>query len=197
MESIDWVYNQSMGRRSQRQERRAQITQAFAKVLADHGYAGATITAVADEADLSPGLLHHHFKNKQEMLDELLTILIATFRQRLVETRTDQTDPLKTYTDAALALDSRSDTVAAKCWVGLFAEALRQPALFLRVKKHLSSEIDALVRDSGGAIDEGEASAILAFVLGSLVFGAFAPRKAAGFAAPSARVLIDALVADN
>ena len=44
-----------MGRPSNRAERRAQILAAFATVLADHGYAGATITAVANEAGLTPG----------------------------------------------------------------------------------------------------------------------------------------------
>jgi len=36
-----------------------------------------------------------------------------------------------------------------------------------------------------GELSTGDASAVVAFVVGSLVFGAFAPRKAAGFAAPT------------
>jgi hypothetical protein len=34
---------------------------------------------------------------------------------------------------------------------------------------------------------------VLAFVVGSLVVGAFAPRKTAGFAAPGLRKLLEAL----
>src|SRR5262249_8644759 len=58
---IDWLHNQTMGRPSNRAKRREEIVRAFAKVLANHGYAGATIAAVAAEAEIAPGLVHHHF----------------------------------------------------------------------------------------------------------------------------------------
>jgi hypothetical protein len=41
-------------------------------------------------------------------------------------------------------------------------------------------------------VDDHAASAILAFVIGSLVLGAFAPRKVAGFAAPALEAFIAA-----
>src|SRR5262249_23661299 len=72
VQSIDWMYNQSMGRLSKREERRAQIVAAFARVLAEHGYAGATIAAVAAEAEVAPGLVHHYFAGKAELLATLL-----------------------------------------------------------------------------------------------------------------------------
>lgn len=68
-----------MGRPSNREARRAEILGAFARVLADHGYAGATIAAVAVEADVAPGLIHHHFRNKQDLLTSLLDNLISAF----------------------------------------------------------------------------------------------------------------------
>jgi hypothetical protein len=59
----------------------------------------------------------------------------------------------------------------------------------------LDSEVAALERRSRGALSEKQASAVLAFVIGALVFGAFAPRKVAGFAAPSLRVFLKAMMA--
>src|SRR5262249_1322148 len=69
---VFWLTNQDMGRPSNREQRRREILQAFAKVLADHGYAGATIAAVATEAGVAPGLVHHHFESKAELTGSLL-----------------------------------------------------------------------------------------------------------------------------
>jgi len=183
-----------MGRPSNRAERRAQILRAFATVLADHGYAGATIAAVATEAGVAPGLMHHHFESKQEMLDALLRDLIARFRAR-VHVYEGREDSLLAYADGALKLDARADVTAARCWVGLFAEAVRSPSLFRRVRTLLDAEIETIRRRSAGRLSDREAGAVLAFIVGSLVVGAFAPKKTAGFAAPACRRLVGALMA--
>lgn len=182
-----------MARPSNRAERRAQILQAFATVLADHGYAGATIAAVAAQADLAAGLLHHHFKNKQEMLEALLQTLIVGFRAR-VQLYKDQKDPLLAYADGALKLDAHADITAARCWVGLFAEAVRSPSLFRKVRTLIDAEIETIRQRSGGRLSNQDAGAVLAFIIGSLVVGAFAPKKTAGFAAPGLRKLVAALM---
>lgn len=179
-----------MGRPSRRDERREDIVRAFARVLANHGYAGATISAIAAEAGISAGLVHHHFTDKAELLSALLSDLIARFRVR-VDERNDGGDSLLAYCDAAVRLDDRADTVAARCWVGLFAEAVRSPTLFMRVRRFVDRELVAIQRHSGGRLSAQEAGAVLAFVVGSLVVGAFAPRKTAGFAAPGLRRLLD------
>ncbi len=180
-----------MGRRSLREQRRTELVAAFARVLARHGVAGATIERVADEAGVTPGLVHHYFTDKHELLACLLTALIAGFRARTHQV--DAATPLDAYISAALALDDSADVVAARCWVGVLAEAMRDPALFAQVRRLLDTEIEVIRRRSGGALDDHGSSAILAFVIGSLVFGAFAPRKTAGFAAPALRRLASAL----
>jgi hypothetical protein len=48
-------------------------------------------------------------------------------------------------------------------------------------------------RRSQGSLSTADASAVVAFVVGALVFGAFAPRKTAGFAAPSLRKMLRGL----
>lgn len=130
-----------MGRNSIKDMRRREIIAAFARVLAQHGYAGATINAVAAEADLSPGLLHHNFKSKQEMLIELFATLTRKFRQRVQDQTSHESNPIASYMDAALKLDERADYLSAKCWVGLFSEALREPILYERIKRYLDQEI--------------------------------------------------------
>jgi AcrR family transcriptional regulator len=194
LESIDWVYNQSMGRRSLREERRAELVAAFARVLARHGFAGATIAAVAAEAGVTPSLVHHYFADKNELLTCLLADLIGRFRRR---TRAFEKDAnaLDAYVSAALTLGATADVVAARCWVGVLAEAVREPTLFERVRSMLDAEMHAIGRRSGGALTDQGSGAVLAFIIGALVFGAFAPRKTAGFAEPSLRALVVALSA--
>ncbi len=48
------------------------ILDASKRVLARYGYAKTTIAKVAEEAGVSRGLLHYHFKNKEEMLARVL-----------------------------------------------------------------------------------------------------------------------------
>jgi TetR/AcrR family transcriptional repressor of bet genes len=177
-----------MGRPSNREARRAEILAAFARVLADHGYAGATIAAVATEAEVAPGLIHHHFENKEDLLASLLSDLVGRFRARVRDR--DESDPLVAYVDGALSLDERADIGAARCWVGLFAEAIRNPTLFKRMRKLIDAEITTIRSRSGDRLDVHEAGAVLAFIIGALVLGAFAPKKTAGFAAPVLRRLI-------
>ena len=43
---------------------------------------------------------------------------------------------------------------------------------------------------SGDRLDAHQAGAVLAFIIGALILGAFAPKKTAGFAAPGLRSLI-------
>ena len=190
------MYNQSMGRPSVRVQRRADLTQAFARVLATHGYAGATIARVAAEAGVAPGLVHHHFKGKDDLLANLLGMLLAEFRQR-ARSREGNEHPLEAYVMAAIALEAGADTVAARCWVGVFAEALRDPALFARVRRLVDAELEAVASRSGGALSAHGSAAVLAFIFGALLLGAFAPRKTAGFAAPAASALVRALMADQ
>lgn len=177
-----------MGRPTVRGERRAEITAAFARVLARQGYAGATIAAVAEEAGVAPGLVHHHFEDKADLLKSLLEELIARFRRRTGAKETGA-DALAAYLAAALDVDEGSDPIAARCWVGVLAEAVRQPSLGAQVRRLVDAEIEAIRRRSGGRLTPQESGATLAFVLGSLVLGAFAPKRTAGFAGPAARML--------
>lgn len=141
---------------------------------------------------MTPSLVHHYFTDKNEMLASLVADLMERFRHR---TRTFEADTgsLDAYIAAALALGATSDVVAARCWVGVFAEAVREPALFEQVRRLLDTEVQAICRRSGGTLTDRDSGAVLAFIIGSLVFGAFAPRKTAGFAAPSLRLLVQAL----
>jgi AcrR family transcriptional regulator len=50
---------------------RERIREAAMELFAERGRRGPTLKAVAERADVSPGLVQHHFKTKQRMLAEV------------------------------------------------------------------------------------------------------------------------------
>jgi TetR/AcrR family transcriptional repressor of bet genes len=182
-----------MGRISLKEKRRGEIIQAFARVLSRHGYAGATMIDIADEAGLSPGLLHHNFKNKREMLVELTDVLIGDFRKRMEQRGSTTMRKDEAYIDAALKLDEKADTIAAKCWVSILAEALRDPGLLEKIRRFLDTEIEVVRSLSEEKLDISGSSAVISYVMGALVFGAFAPKRAIGFASGKGKQIVRSL----
>ena len=56
-----------MARPSNTEERRQQIVEGLLRVMAERGYERASIAEIAKAAGLSPGLVHYHFTEKQEL----------------------------------------------------------------------------------------------------------------------------------
>lgn len=169
-----------------REQRRAELVSAYARVLAEQGQTGATIAAVAAEAGVTPGLVHHHFAGKHDLQSALIDALVARFRGA-------HEPRLEEYVELTLGLGKKADLVAARAWVALFAEAQSDAVLFRKVRRLLELEVEAIVRRSGGKLRTADACAVMSYIMGSLVFGAFAPQKAPGFSAPRLQMLIDAL----
>lgn len=186
-----------MGRTSIREAKRCLLAESCVRVLATHGLGGTTIAAVAAEASVAPGLLHHHFRDRDDLLCEAAVALGRRFRQRLVE-EGGAAERLGHRLDVALALGPDAEPGAARAWVGLFAEALRSPSLGHVLKRLLKAEMETvakLLRQEGVAEAEARdaAAGLLAFVLGALVLGALLPGAAPGFAASAARRMLAGL----
>ena len=60
----------------------------------------------------------------------------------------------------------------------------------------IDSELSSIEQRASGRFATPEAGAVLAYTLGALVLGAFAPQKTAGFAAPGFHRLVRGLLAD-
>jgi TetR/AcrR family transcriptional repressor of bet genes len=122
-----------MGRPSNKEERRLQIMEGLQIAMAEKGYEKASIQSIAKAAGLSSGLIHYHFKSKQEILVALINNLNTAAQHRFdafQEKANTPTERLHAYIDAALALgvDStmESDPTAVSAWVIISAEAVRQ-----------------------------------------------------------------------
>lgn len=169
-----------MARPSLRAERRGEIIAAFESVFAAHGHQGATVAAVAAEAGVSPGIIHHYFRDKEELVHELLRSLRAKSSHRFRE----QTS-LHGLLDAALRVNSRADPTAAGAWVGIFAVALRAPALRRILQRDLRATLHRYEAAADG--DADLALGLLATTVGFLLLGALAPTMVRGRAAGIAR----------
>jgi TetR/AcrR family transcriptional regulator, fatty acid metabolism regulator protein len=69
---------EGMGTRSGRtfieEARRKQIVQHAVDVIAEHGFAGATLARIAEHAGISKGVISYHFDGKDDLMYEVLTL---------------------------------------------------------------------------------------------------------------------------
>lgn len=167
-------------------ERRAQIVTAAITAMAQHGYARATIARIAEAADLTPGLLHYHFKNKQEILLGVLDRLVEQQTQQVEEiVQTHREEPREALDAILVALLSPGDEARpaqVSAWVAVLAEAARQPVVADRLAESLLTFrglIAAVIAegiqrgdfDTTGIAAEAVAAGLVALVQGYFAVG--------------------------
>ena len=136
-----------MARPTNTQQRRTEILDAFLNVMAQEGYAKATIQAIAKQAGLRSGLIHYHFKNKQEILIELVKQVSASVQERYQDLAAHANTPqekLKAFIDARLAKGETSNPQAVAAWVVIGTEAIRQTEVREEYEKIISDQQDLL-----------------------------------------------------
>ncbi|USG63333.1 TetR/AcrR family transcriptional regulator [Brevibacillus ruminantium] len=123
-----------------KQEKKQLIIEAAAKVLAEKGYEKASIKDIAAEAKITPGLIHYYFRNKEEILTELLmeaSLQYTSDMQNLM-----QTVPSEQLSKAALR-EPIKRVLHQPDWYRLryelFAIGLRNPNLTERVNDILEN----------------------------------------------------------
>lgn len=195
-----------MARPSNTDARRQEITRALATVMSTHGYEGASIPLIAAAAGLAPGLVHYHFKTKEEILValavELPNFLRARFEARAMEATTPHAT-LLAFLDAHVALGKDSQPALVRCWVIIVAESLRREALanvYQAALKAQADALDLLVREVLRAQNRTSKNArMITAALQSAILGAYqlaasesAPK---GFAEKALHAMADGLIA--
>jgi TetR/AcrR family transcriptional repressor of bet genes len=169
-----------VGRPSNTEERRQQIVAGLLRVMAERGYEGASVAAIAKAAELTPGLVHYHFKDKQEILLTLAEQLAARLHERVA---------------SRLARVKGGDARAK-----VDAEAIRQPevrAIYEKVVRTDIAQLEELVAAVTGkrrapAVAAGLFAAIQGyFVLAASVPGLVPPGSAASTVKRMAAGLLD------
>ena len=102
-------------------KRREGIAKAAFAVIARDGIAGATLRAVADEANTSSALLMHYIKSKDELLLEAHSYVVDMVLDRMVaaEKRYTGVEALRRVLWEALPLDKKSEDIF-KVWLGFW-----------------------------------------------------------------------------
>jgi len=196
-----------MARKPNTEQRRAQIVTALLATMAEHGYEKATIQLIARKAELTPGLLHYHFKTKSEILLALVKALADQGRQRfaaLAEQAATPQQKLTAYVQARLGLGEGASSDAVAAWVVIGAEAVRQPevrAIYQEVVFAEAALIGTLLADcfaaKGRTPDQvpALAAALLAIMEGAFQLASAAPGALpAGFAAETALALVNRFI---
>ena len=188
-----------MGRPKNTAQRRAQIVNGLLEVMSERGYEGASVVAIAEAAQLTPGLVHYHFETKQAILVALVARLAATVTQRYEQRRERAGDSaaaqLDAWIEAHLALGSDADRDAVAAWVFIGAESIRQPEVrevYERAVAQRIEQVQALLR---AALVEAQrstrrlaklAALVVATVEGAYQLGIAVPEQLPrGFAAPT------------
>jgi len=121
-----------MGRPSNTEQRKQEIINALLRVMAERGYEKASIQAIAKEAGLAPGLIHYHFKTKQEILLGLVNWIASSATERLDKMKTEVSDPwdkLTVFINARLATGETELPQVVSAWVVIAGESIRQPEI--------------------------------------------------------------------
>ncbi|KZX76143.1 hypothetical protein A3715_13530 [Oleiphilus sp. HI0009] len=121
-----------MGRPSNTQQRKQEIVDALLRVMAVHGYEKASIQVIAKEAGLAPGLIHYHFKTKQDILLALINWIATSASDRLEKLNSMDKDPwhkLEAFINARLATGDTQMPEVVSAWVVIAGESLKQPEI--------------------------------------------------------------------
>jgi TetR/AcrR family transcriptional repressor of bet genes len=173
-----------VGRKPNTAVRRRQIIDALLSEMSTIGYERASTKSIAAKAGLAAGLLHYHFKSKQEILLALIDQLIADAEGRfssVLDSRMEPAAKLAAYVSTRVGLGPQSDPEQVKAWVSILSEAMGQPAVQERVARWLSDDLKrvaTLLIDAGSAEPQEHAATMLAMILGSFSLFALRPRGA-------------------
>ncbi len=173
-------------------------------LMANRGFDAASIGAIAKTAGLAPGLVHYHFRNKEEILEAAVTILVASHDSQLAATLEAESEP-SAYLDqfVSLHLELREGNPDPKLalWQAVLAEAARRPrvaAILTDGERKWRDRLAARFSRLGHPAAESAAAGLLAIVRGYLALAASSPAVIPpGSAVVIARSLLQALIEEG
>jgi AcrR family transcriptional regulator len=148
------VRQQAEARRLPPDERRAQVLEAARVVFARDGFAGASTAAVAREANVTRGLVHHYFGSRRELflglLEELAERLPAAIRTDLEGLPLE--DVVRINGTALLDAVERD----RDAWVALLGAAGSDPDVEQILDRARDQAIDKMLVNQGAAVGDSE-----------------------------------------
>jgi AcrR family transcriptional regulator len=168
--------------------RRREVAEAVWRVLADTGFAGLSLRAVAREMGATTGLLTHYFRSKRELVQHALEVVHERTASRMEEAETPDRGVagLRVRLRAVL-VDDEEATVLSRVWVGFWDLALAddelgrsEAARYERWRSRLRPLVDEAVEAGELAADrdlETVVDVLTAFTHGLVVQALFDPDR--------------------
>ena len=97
------VISPATRREREKQQRRQAILDAAGRVFAAHGFHGASMNEIAQEAELAPGTLYLYFKDKGSLYAALFMSKLGVMIEQIEEAAGEGADPLESLRNAVRA----------------------------------------------------------------------------------------------
>lgn len=152
-----------MGRKSVAKQRRSEIIMAFYQCVVQDGFANTSVRKIAAEAGLLPSAIHHYFKDRDEMVEELVIHFTNRIFSALEKKMAALDDPANRLT-AGLAFIFSPDMINEE-YSGFFLECCAESRHNPRVRQTLAGLFQRFRR------------AIVAHLNESLEFAGLPPKK--------------------
>ncbi|WP_436494218.1 TetR/AcrR family transcriptional regulator [Actinokineospora sp. HUAS TT18] len=163
--------------------RRRDVSAAVWRVLAEHGFRGLTMRAVATEMGATTGLLTHYFPNKKDLVAHALTLLDE---HRAARPRPVAPEGLPALRAALIDILPLTPEAAAnnRVWVGSWDAALADPDFaaghagrYGRSRERIRAHVVAAQRlgELPASDADDVAAAVQSFTLGLTVQALFSP----------------------
>ena len=136
-----------MGRPSNTAQRKQEIVEALLQVMANVGYEKASIQSIAKQAGLAPGLIHYHFKTKQDILIAAIHWIATSAEQRLLAMLNDARDPwekLKAFVNARLATGETQMPQIVAAWIVVASESIKHDEVRTIYQNLIKTQLDIL-----------------------------------------------------
>ena len=164
-----------MGRKSIAHIRRKEIIEGFFKVIAETGFANASIRKITEAAGVSKGVLHHYFVNKEAMvlgvMDHVTTTYMAAFQEEISRRKT-ATERMKFALSWFFDLE-RFNIEFSRAWMEFWILSKTDAAIsnalqecYRQIKKHIAD----IIRDG---IKSGEFRKVNPDVTANMIVGTF------------------------
>lgn len=111
--------------------RRRQLIEATIQSISEVGFEQTTVARIARLAKVSPGIVHHYFGGKNELLEASMRELLEQFRASVVRALSGASAPrerVDALLDANFGDDQFQPSVVA-AWLAFWAQAQHTPAL--------------------------------------------------------------------
>jgi len=139
--------------------RRKQLVEAAIAAIHEHGFANATVARIARQAGISAGMVHHYFKDKDELLFATMRHLLAELRADAIARLCGTADPrkrIRAIIDACFG-DAQFDERVFSAWLALYGNARQSPRLMKILSLYHRRLRSSLLHDLRLLVPEHEA----------------------------------------